>query len=216
MALSTGVFRQLGLPVKPIVDGRLVTGVVADTFAQGKQTRIPVLMGAANGESGARQLGDEVATSGAFGFQLQLANNMIRDGQLVHLFQFTFVPPQARASRHAAMHGESVAYSFGTIGQSVAAQYGFRNEQVAAKALPSRRGTGGAVLGAEHEDANPVEDSTEGRRISEAMMDYWAAFLRTGKPHAKNLPEWPAFASSAPQAMVFGNSGIESRGFRIR
>ena len=60
------------------------------------------------------------------------------------LFQLTFVPPQARASRHAAMHGESVAYSFGTIGQSVAARYGFRNEQVAAKAMQSRRGTGGA------------------------------------------------------------------------
>ena len=216
IALSTAVFRQLGLPVKPIVDGRLVTGVVADTFAQGKQVQIPVLMGAANGESGARQLGDEVATSGAFGFQLQLANNMMRDGQTVYLFQLTFVPPQARASRHAAMHGESVAYSFGTIGQSVAAQYGFRNEQVAARAMQSRRGTGGGALGGENEDANPVEDSTEGRRISEAMMDYWAAFLLTGKPHAKNLPEWPAFASSAPQAMVFGNSGIESRGFRIR
>jgi carboxylesterase type B len=61
--------------------------------------------------------------------------------------------------------------------------------------------------------ANPVEDSTEGRRISEAVMDYWVAFLRTGKPRAENLPVWPAFASSAPQAMVFGNSGIEARGF---
>lgn len=214
IAMSTGLIRHLGLPVKPIVDGRLVTGLVADTFAQGKQARIPVIMGAANGESGASQLGDEVATSGAFGFQLQLANNMIRDGQPVYLFQLTFVPPKVRANRLAAMHGESVAYSFGTIGQSVATRYGFRNEQVAAKAMQSRRGS--AVLAAENEDANPVEDSTEGRRISEAMMNYWVAFMRTGKPNAKNLPEWPAFVSSAPKAMVFGNSGIQSKGFQIR
>ena len=92
------------------------------------------------------------------------------------------------------MHGESVAYSFGTIGQSVAAHPGFRNQQVAAKAMQSRRGTGGGALGGENEDANAVEDSTEGRRISEAMMDYWVAFLRTGKPHAENLPVWPASA----------------------
>lgn len=216
IALSTGVFRQLGLPVKPVVDGRLVTGAVADTFAQGKQARIPVLMGAANGESGARQLGDEVATGGAFGFQLQLADNMIRDGQPVYLFQLTFVPPKARAGRQAATHGESVAYGFGTIGQSVAAQFGLRNDQVAAKAMRSRRGAGGGASGGENEDANPVEDSAEGRRISEAMMDYWAGFMRTGQPHAKNLPEWPAFSPSAPKAMVFGNSGIESKGFRIR
>jgi len=216
MALSTSALRELSLPVKPIVDGRLVTGVVADTFAHGAQARIPVLMGTANGESGARQLGDEVATSGAFGFQLQMAKDMVRDGQPVYLFQLTFVPPQTRASRPAAMHGESVAYAFGTIGQSVAAQYGFRNEQVAARAARSRRGSGGGALGGENEEANPVEASTEGRRISEAMMDYWAAFLRTGKPHAKDLPEWPAFAPSAPKAMVFGNSGIEARGFRPR
>ncbi|MCX7887104.1 MAG: carboxylesterase family protein, partial [Verrucomicrobiae bacterium] len=128
----------------------------------------------------------------------------------------TFVPPQARASRHAAMHGESVAYAFGTIGQSVVAQYGFRNDRVAAKAMKSRRGAAVGAVAAENEDANPVEDSTEGRRLSEAMMDYWAAFMRTGEPRAGNLSEWPAFSPSAPKAMVFGNSAIESKGFRIR
>ena len=73
VAVATGVIQQLALPVKPIIDGRLVTQVPSDTFAGGKQARIPVLMGGANGESGARQLGDEVATGGAFGFQRQLA-----------------------------------------------------------------------------------------------------------------------------------------------
>jgi hypothetical protein len=81
LAISTAFFRQLDLPVKPIVDGRLVTQVPADTFASGKQARIPVLMGAANGESGARQLGDDIATSGAFGFQVENATHMARAGQ---------------------------------------------------------------------------------------------------------------------------------------
>jgi para-nitrobenzyl esterase len=69
VAVGTTLLRQLGLPVKPIVDGRLVARTPAETFAAGKQARIPVLMGAANGESGARQFGDEIATGGAFGFQ---------------------------------------------------------------------------------------------------------------------------------------------------
>jgi len=99
----------------------LVTAGPADTFSQGKQARIPVLIGAANGESGARKLGDEVATGGAFGFQRKLADDMVRAGQSVWMFQLTYVPPQARASRFAAQHGESVAYAFGTIGQSTAA-----------------------------------------------------------------------------------------------
>ena len=62
LAVGVGLIRELNLPVKPIIDGRLVTAVPADVFAQGRQARIPVLIGSANGESGARQLGDEVAT----------------------------------------------------------------------------------------------------------------------------------------------------------
>jgi hypothetical protein len=43
-------------------------------------------MGGANGESGARTLGDSVATGGAFAFQRQLADDMARVGQPVYLF----------------------------------------------------------------------------------------------------------------------------------
>ena len=214
IASPTAVIRQLDLPVKPVVDGRLVTQVPAETFAQGKQARIPVLMGGANGESGARQLGDEVATGGAFAFQRQLADHMVRDGQKVYLFQFTFVPPSARANRPTAQHGEPVAYAFGTIGQSAAEQRGFRDQATAARAAGNRRGGGtrgasvrGAGAGAE-DDSAPVEDSLEGRRVSEAMMDCIVAFMRTGTPSARGAPAWPAYSTEAPQAMVFGNSGI--------
>lgn len=210
LAVSTAFFRQLDLPVKPIVDGRLVTQVPAGTFASGKQVRIPVLMGAANGESGARQLADDIATQGAFGFQVENAAHMARAGQPVYLFQLTFVPPAARARRHAAMHGESVAYAFGTIGQSTASQYGFRNDQTASRAVKARRGGGG------EDDTLPVEDSAEGRKISEAMLEYWAAFMRTGKPEALGRPAWPAFSQSAPKAMVFGDNGIGSKDFAVR
>jgi para-nitrobenzyl esterase len=208
VAVATGVIQQLALPVKPIIDGRLVTQTPSDTFAGGKQARIPVLMGGANGESGARQLGDEVATGGAFGFQRQLADSMARDGQKVFMFQFTFVPPAARQSRSVAMHGEPVAYAFGTIGQSTATQYGFRSEGAAERAASRRRGGGAA---AREDDSQPVEGSAEGRRISEAMMGYIVAFMRTGVPAVKGLPEWPAYSKSAPSTMVFGNAGITAK-----
>ena len=207
VAVGVGAIRELNLPVKPIIDGRLVTASPADTFAQGKQARIPVLIGSANGESGARQLGDEVATGGAFGFQRKLADDMVRAGQAVWMFQLTYVPPGARSSRFAAQHGESVAYAFGTIGQSIAAQYGFRNEQVANNAARSRRGGGGAGAGRE-DDSQPVEESEQGRAISSAMLEYWIKFMRDGQPSGQQLPAWPAYNSTAPKTMVFGNNGI--------
>ncbi|MFM9065481.1 MAG: carboxylesterase family protein, partial [Pirellula sp.] len=212
LAAGVGLVRQLNLPVKPIIDGRLVSGVPADTFAQGKQAKIPVLIGSSNGESGARQLGDELATGGAFGFQRKLADDMVRSGQTVWMFQLTYVQPTARQNRFAASHGETVAYAFGTIGKSLAAQYGFRNDQVAEAATRSRRvgGNRQAVAGRE-DDSQPVEDSEQGRKISEAMMEYWVTFMREGEPSGKNLPDWPKHDLSLPKAMVFGNQGIAAR-----
>jgi acetyl esterase/lipase len=81
--VGVAAIRQLNLPVKPIVDGRLVKFTPSELFAQGKQTRIPVLIGGANGESGARQLGDQVATGGAFSFQRELVEQMHKSGQPV-------------------------------------------------------------------------------------------------------------------------------------
>jgi para-nitrobenzyl esterase len=212
IAVGVGAIRELNLPVKPIIDGRLVTDYPADTFAQGKQVKIPVLIGSANGESGARRLGDEVATGGAFGFQRKLADDMVRAGQPVWMFQLTYVPPQSRSSRFAAQHGESVAYAFGTIGQSIASQYGFRNEQVANNAARSRRGSGGGgdrpTRSGREDDSQPVEDSEQGRKISESMMEYWVAFMRDGKPSGDKLPPWQQHSIATPKTMVFGNDGI--------
>ena len=211
LAVNVGLIRELDLPVKPIIDGRLVKAVPADLFAQGQQIKIPVLIGAANGESGARQLSDEVATGGAFGFQRTLADQMVRAGQKVWMFQLTYVPPQSRDSRFAARHGESVAYAFGTIGQSIAAQYGFRNEQVADRAMHLRRGGLGGNAGGREDDTGPVEESEQGRKISAAMMDYWMSFMKNGKPGGKQLPDWPAYQPAAPKVMVFGNESIAAR-----
>ena len=201
-AVSTSVIRQLDLPVKPLVDGRLVTGVPADVIAVGKQMRIPVIMGAANGESGARGFGDTVAKGGAFGFQMQLANDMVRAGQQVYLFQLTYVPPEARSSRSAAQHGESVAYAFGTIGLSTSQLFGFQNELTAAAAMQKRRG------GGREDDSQGAEDSAQGRELSKAMMEYWVAFMREGQPAARGLQPWPTWSEENGKVMVFGNQGV--------
>src|SRR6185437_1456732 len=30
--------------------------------------------------------------------------------------------------------------------------------------------------------------------LSDAMLDYWTSFARTGRPHSAHAPDWPAFA----------------------
>ena len=48
-------------------------------------------------------------------------------------------------------------------------------------------------------DATPpgwpaIQDTPQERRISDAMLDYWTSFARTGRPTATGGPDWPQFA----------------------
>lgn len=165
-ALGPELTRRLELPVKPLVDGRLITAPISETFKAGRQKKLPLILGAANGESGAREYGDEIAVRGGFGFQLLLAEAMARSGQSPWMFHFTFVPPERPRT---ATHGEAVGYAFGNL------------------------------------SANAVVPAKE---MSQAMMDYWVAFMRDGTPNPANRPQWTPFDLNQRSVMVFGNQAI--------
>jgi mono/diheme cytochrome c family protein len=74
-----------------------------------------------------------------------------------------------------------------------------------------RRGGGGNAGGGREDDSQPVEESEQGRKISAAMMDYWIAFMKDGKPSGKDLPDWPAYQPTEPKVMVFGNESIAAK-----
>ena len=42
--------------------------------------------------------------------------------------------------------------------------------------------------------------------ISEAMMDYWTNFAKTGNPNGQNVPAWEPYTCANPQIMVFGDT----------
>ena len=45
------------------------------------------------------------------------------------------------------------------------------------------------------------------RALSEAMIDYWAAFARTGTPQAEGRPSWPRFEPGQNAIMTFDKDG---------
>ncbi|RKN86367.1 carboxylesterase/lipase family protein [Paenibacillus ginsengarvi] len=62
-------------------------------------------------------------------------------------------------------------------------------------------GTQGAVHGAESPYVN--EDHTvEGMKLAGRMHAAWAAFIRSGKPEAEGLPEWPKFNLTERSMMI--------------
>jgi para-nitrobenzyl esterase len=45
------------------------------------------------------------------------------------------------------------------------------------------------------------------RHISDALVRYWAAFAKTGKPSAKDAPAWPAYDPQRPVRLRIGDGG---------
>jgi para-nitrobenzyl esterase len=76
-----------------------------------------------------------------------------------------------------------------------------------------RPGQGGARLGAYHGteigyvfDRHEYWQSTDAvdDALTEAVMDYWVQFARTGDPNVKGRPEWPMYRAARPQVLDLG------------
>jgi carboxylesterase type B len=58
--------------------------------------------------------------------------------------------------------------------------------------------------------ANPGLDHTD-KEVSEAMMDLWTSFARTGKPAAGGIADWPEYARGSDCYLyVSGKSGVRT------
>jgi para-nitrobenzyl esterase len=78
-----------------------------------------------------------------------------------------------------------------------------------------RPGPGGEKLGAYHgteipyvfdmhDDWLPTEAAD--RQLTDAVMDYWVQFARSGDPNIPGRPEWPAYSTDHPMVMELGDT----------
>jgi len=88
-------------------------------------------------------------------------------GQPAYLYFFRHNTPAERARDLAAFHASELPYVFGQVGTN-------------------------AVLGPNW--PRPPLTDTESR-LSDAMMGYWASFVRTGIPKAPGETAWPRFTA---------------------
>jgi para-nitrobenzyl esterase len=182
-----------------VIDGRVLTEPVADTYAAGKQAHVPLLAGWNRDEGG-----DPGAQGITVASWKERATTLFGD----HSAEFLSLYPgddDAQALRSSIDFKGDSFIAFDTwkwleaqvkTGESPVYRYHFELAAPPSKFHPDSSafhsddieyvfGTLDARPGAVWRD--------EDRKLSELIMDYWTNFARTGDPNEPGLPEWPRY-----------------------
>lgn len=204
------------------IDGKILPRQLVDTFDRGEQAPVPLLAGFTSGEvRGLRFLLPPLpASPDAYAKEIRDRYGALAETYL-RLYPPTADPEQTRlaASRDVVFGwaSERLVRSQAAAGQPSYLYY-FDHDYPAAAA---------ADLTAFHASEVPfvfgtltglpawwpaIPDTAEHRGVSDAMLDYWTSFARTGRPTAENGPDWEPFGPDRAY-MTFGKSPLLSRSF---
>lgn len=200
------------------VDGKLLPRQLVEVFDRGEQAPVPVLVGFNAGEIRSLRflLPPPPADAGAYTAAIRRGYGPLADAWLT-LYPASDIGESMLATTRDALYGwtsERIAAKQAALGRP-SFLYLFDHGYPAADAaglhafhaaeIPYVFGTTGMTPAA----WPAAPDTPEEARLSGAMADYWAAFVRSGTPSAEGAPAWPAYADGEAYMRFAGQPRVE-------
>jgi len=201
------------------IDGQVLPDQLVDVFDQGKQARVPILAGFNSGEiRSLTSLAPPVPASSA-GYESTIRE---RYGDLADAFLKLYPPTNLQESIFAttrdALYGwtaERLVRKQSSLGVSAYLYLWDHGYAAADEAgLHAFHASELPYLFDTFDGTPPLwpknPDTPEDHALADAVGDYWVSFARTGRPQARNAPDWPSYIRGN-EYMRFGATPIPDR-----
>ncbi len=202
----TAAAPALGFQPFGAIDGHVLPKQLVDAFDAGDQAHVPLLAGFNAGEiRSLRILAPQPAASAAV-YETEIKNRYgDLAGEFLQLYPSADMNESILATTRDALYGwtaerlvkkqtainqPSYLYFFdhGYPAADTANLHAFH-----ASELPYVFGT----VGGTPPNWPKIPATAEEAALSDAMLDYWTSFARTGRPQAAKQPDWPAYGTDA-------------------
>ena len=205
---------KLGFAPFGVVDGAVLPQQMVDAFDQGKQAAVPVLAGFNQGEIRSLRMLAPPAPADAAAYESTIrARYADLADPYLRLYPAAAYKESILAATRDALYGwtaERLVRKQAALGKPAYLylfDHGYPPMDQAdlhafhASELPFVFGTSA--------DTPPqwpkIPDTPGERALSDAMLDYWASFVRDGKPVARHAAPWPSYTATRAY-MYFGTT----------
>jgi para-nitrobenzyl esterase len=186
------------------IDGRILPRQLVDVFDAGEQAKVPLLAGFNSGEIRSLTILAPPVPADTATYEQEIHTRYLDlAGEFLRIYPSADMKESILATSRDALYGwtaERLARKQTALGAPAYLYFfdhGYPSEEAAglhafhASELPYVFGT---------LDRTPplwpkIPATAQETALSDAMLDYWTSFARTGKPQAAKQPDWPAFGT---------------------